>query len=230
MFFVAAFVACFLVQGVLLNRLISLGNYYITGGTFIYFVSPLISDVVAEVYGYRVARQMLWLGLFAIIFMTTCSSLVIRAPYPPFWKSNAEAYFISMHALIRATIAGIIAVLIGQFINIYLMSKWKILLRGRYFWLRSAGSSIIGDAVTVSISILLIFWGRVPTQLFTHLLIPELIIMVLFSSLGAVPALVIAKLTAKFEGINTYDVGVNFNPFKLGLEDKDSSHNDGEIS
>src|SRR3989339_601216 len=216
MFFGTAFVACFLVQGVLLNRLIKIfGDYYITGGTFIYFVSPLISDVVAEVYGYRVARQILWLGLFSIIFLTTCSAIVIRLPYPSFWRVTRDAYFTVMHPLVRGTIAGIFAILVGQFINIYLISKWKILLKGKYFWLRSVGSSVIGDAITVATSITLIFWGRIPTKALMYFVIPELIIMVIFSAVGAIPALILARVTAKAEGLNNYDVGVNFNPFIL---------------
>ena len=210
-----------MVQGVLLNRLIDIGGYYITGGTFIYFVSPLISDVVTEVYGYRVARQLLWLGLASVIFLTICTAVFIRLPYPPFWSKTASAYFIALHSLFRATVVGIIAVLLGQFVNIYLISRWKILLKGRYFWLRSVGSSIIGDSLTVVFSIFFIFLGRVPEKAFTLILFPELIIMVIFSIVGAFFALILVRLTMKGENISVYDLGVNFNPFKLSLEDED---------
>ncbi|PIR11586.1 MAG: hypothetical protein COV52_03165 [Gammaproteobacteria bacterium CG11_big_fil_rev_8_21_14_0_20_46_22] len=219
-FYVTAFVLCFLTQEVLLNRLIMLGGrYYVTGGTFIYFVSPLITDVVAEVYGYQIARQILWLGLFCILFLAVCTAIVIRLPYPPFWQADAHAYSMALNFLFRGTVVGIVAVIIGQFINIYLISKWKILLQGKYFWMRSTGSSIIGDAVTVTISIVFIFWGRVPFSEFSAFLIPELVIMVVFSAAGAVPALFLAKLTAKAEGLNNYDVGVNFNPFAFTIDE-----------
>ena len=48
-----------------------------------------------------------------------------------------------------------------------------------------------------------------------YFVIPELIIMVIFSAVGAIPALILARVTAKAEGLNNYDVGVNFNPFIL---------------
>ena len=223
-FYVAAFVACFIVQGVFLNRLVRIdGSYYITGGTFIYFASPLITDVVAEVYGYQIARQILWLGLFSVIFLAISTSVIVNLPYPSFWQADAAAYYTALHTIGRATIAGIIAVIVGQFVNIYLISKWKILLRGKYFWFRSVASSIIGDTLTVTISLLLIFLGRVPEGAFSLLLIPELVIMISFSMVGAVPAYILAKLTAKAEGLNSYDIGVNFNPFILSIKEEEKN-------
>jgi uncharacterized integral membrane protein (TIGR00697 family) len=215
MVFVVAFVACYMTQAVLLNRLIDIHGLYITGGTFIYFVSPLISDVVTEVYGYRIARQLLWLGLFSVIFLTISVNIFIRLPSPPFWEANAAAYVIALGSLFRNTVAGIFAILIGQFVNIYLISKWKIILQGRFFWLRSVGASIIGDGLTVTFAIVLIFVGRVPAEKFAALLIPELIIMVIFTALGGLPATLLVKLVSKAENLNSYDIGVNFNPFKL---------------
>lgn len=215
MIYVTAFVACYMTQAVLLNRLIDLGRFYITGGTFIYFASPLISDVVAEVYGYKTARQLMWLGLFAVIFLTACIAIVIRLPTPPFWADHAAAYFTALNSLLRSTVAGIVAILVGQFVNIYLLTKWKILLKGRYFWLRSVSASIIGDMLTVMLAISIIFSGRIPGQAFTSILFPELIIMVIFSALGGIPAAALAKFTAKAENLNLDDSKTNFNPFKF---------------
>jgi uncharacterized integral membrane protein (TIGR00697 family) len=212
--YVAVFISFYLTQAVLLNRLIDIGGLYITGGTFIYFLSPLVLDVTAEVYGYRVARQMLWLGFGAIVFFAVVIGVGIIAPAPPFWKNIAASYYTALHSLTRSTVVGLVASMIGQFVNIYLISKWKILLAGRYFWLRSVGSSLIGDALTVTLAILGIFSGRVPAHALTSLLVPELIVMVVFSAIGAVPASILARITARSEGLNRFDVGVNFNPFK----------------
>jgi uncharacterized integral membrane protein (TIGR00697 family) len=214
-FYVAAFITCYLTQGVLLNRLIQLWGFYITGGTFIYFLTPLIMDVVTEVYGYKVARQVLWQGLFAVIFFSSCIAILIRTPYPEFWAHTDKAYSIALNSTARSTIIGIFAILIGQFLNVYLISKWKVLYKGKYFWLRSVGSSIIGDTVSTLLAILGIFVGRIPTHAFISLLLPEFIVMIVFSAIGAVPALVLAKMTAKSEGLNVYDKGIDFNPFKL---------------
>lgn len=217
--YMTAFISFYLTQAVLLNRLIDIDGLYITGGTFIYFLSPLVLDVTAEVYGYRVARQMLWLGFSAIVFFSIVIGIGIIAPTPVFWRHIADAYYTALHSLTRSTVVGLIASMLGQFVNIYLISKWKIILKGRYFWLRSVASSLIGDALTVTLAILGIFSGRIPTHALMSTLFPELIVMIVFSIIGAVPASILVRLTSRSEGLNRYDVGINFNPFKLSTND-----------
>ena len=68
-YFTTAFMTFYLTQIVILNRLIRVGHFCITGGCIIYFLSPLLADVVAEVYGYNIAKKMLWCGLFGLLFM-----------------------------------------------------------------------------------------------------------------------------------------------------------------
>lgn len=218
-YFVVAFLACYLTEIVLINRFISLGGgFYITGGTFIYFCSPLIIDVVTEVYGYRVARQILWCGFAAMLFMALCIFGLTFLPYPKFWAHVVNDFHSAMSSIPRVAVVSVVTILIGQIINIYCMSKWKILTRGRYFWMRSVGSSIIGDTITIILSIILIFSGRVSMHHILLNIAPELIIMLIFSAIGAIPAAFLAKVIARKEGIEHYDVNVNFNPFKLDPE------------
>lgn len=218
-YFVTAFIACYLTQIVLLNRFISLGSsYYITGGTFIYFTAPLIVDVVAEVYGYKTAKQMLWGGLFALFFMGICIKIVLNLPYPTFWTNVIISYHISLDSVERTCIISSISIFIGQNINAYLISKWKILTKGRYFWLRSLGSSVFGDSITVVISIIGIFMGRIPSGMMMKNIVPELIIMIIFTAVGAIPASCLVKITVKAEGIDVYDTSVVYNPFIINEE------------
>lgn len=215
---VIAFMTCYLTSTFILNRLIRIDDAYITGGTFIYFLTPLIGDIVAEVYGYRAARQLLWGAVFAGFFMACSISLCLRAPYPAFWAANDAAYTTVLEPIFRTVFLGTFAIILGQFTNIYLVSKWKIFLKGKYFWLRSIASSFIGDTLTVTLSIVLIFVGRIPGHDFALTLPPEIIIMILFSIIGAFPASLLAAFLKKAEGLDIYDNGVNFNPFKLALE------------
>lgn len=218
-FFVAAFITCYLTQEVVLNRLISIGSGYITGGTFIYFISPLLVDVVAEVYGYRTARQMLWCGIFALIFLAMTTALILRAPYPVFWGRIANAYDIVLKPTLYASIVGSIVIFVGQLVNAFLISKWKILIRGKYFVMRSVVSTIIGDSITVILSILFIFAGRISKDMFVSILVPELIIMIIFSIFGSFPAWWLSRVVIKAEGFDNYDIEVNFNPFKFSTDD-----------
>jgi uncharacterized integral membrane protein (TIGR00697 family) len=217
MYFVAAFIAFYIVQEVLFNRLISIGNGYITGGTFIYFTSPLIIDVVAEVYGYQVAKRLIWCGLFSLLFLAGSIYFVFKMPYPTFWSSTILAYHTALNSVVRACLVSTVTIFIGERINSYLIVKWKIMTRGKYFWLRSLGSSVIGDSAHVILSILGVFFGRLPNNvfnLFTHNILEELVIMVLFTAIGAVPASILVKLVSKAEGIDRFDTRSVVNPFK----------------
>jgi len=214
-YFMAAFITFYLTQETLLNRLILIDGGYITGGTFIYFLSPLLTDVVAEVYGYRAARQMLWCGLFAMLFFAISVAITLRLPYPVLWKNVANSYDVALRSTSRGVIVGDVAIMVGQLVNAYLISKWRILVKGKYFWLRSVGSSIIGDTLTVGISILGIFAGRMPVDSIFKTLVPELCIMVVFSAAGAFLAWGLTRIVARLENINLYAPETSFNPFKM---------------
>ena len=217
-YFASAFIASYIVQEILLNRLISVWHGYITGGTFIYFASPLIIDVVAEVYGFRIAKKLVWSGLFSFLFLAISIFVCFMMPYPKFWKSTIDAYQLALGSVVRTALVSSVTVFLGQLVNTYLITKWKVLLRGRFFWLRSSGSSIIGDAVTVTLTTVGVFSGRVPVGLFTHNILQELVIMVSFSILGAVPATLIVKLVKRYENFDQENSHISYNPFAFAHE------------
>lgn len=78
----------------------------------------------------------------SLLFVFLSINLPAFTKYPEY----AHAYNIILHLLLRASIANAIAIAIGSFFNIYLLSKWKMLIKGKYFWLRSLGSSAIGES------------------------------------------------------------------------------------
>lgn len=215
LYFVAAFIALYLTQVVLLNRLVEVGPYYVTGGCTLYFLSPMVIDVVAEVYGYKIAKKVLWCGLFSLIFIAVAVYVCLRLPVVPFWAHVTEAYNIALGSLPRTAFMGSIAIFVGQLINAYLISKWRVLTRGKYFWLRSVGSSIIGDVITIIIANIGIFAGRMSIHAMYETILPQLVALFLCSALGAIPASFIAKIVARAEGLNHFDTAITFNPFKL---------------
>ncbi len=213
-YFVAAFITCYLTQEILLNRLISIFSGYITGGALIYFISPMIVDVVAEVYGYRVARQIVWCGLIAPLFLALCVFIVLHAPSPPFWRKTAMSYNYVLGSIPRVAIVSSITIFCGQMLNAHFISRWKILTQGRYFWLRSIGSSALGDGFTVISSTMVIFYGKLPVELIVKNILTNLTMMLIVSAVGAIPATFLARKVASIEGIDIYNTRVDFNPFK----------------
>lgn len=213
-YFVAAFISFYITQVVILNRLVEVGPYYLTGGCIIYFLSPLIVDVIAEVYGYNVAKNVLWCGMLSLLFIGTVVYIVLRLPIVPFWKPVINAYNTALGSLPRTAFIGSVTIFIGQLINAFLISKWRVLLRGKYFWLRSVGSSILGDVATLVLANIGIFAHRLGSINIFDLIIPQVVALIVCSSIGAIPASFLARYVALAEGINKDDVRFNFNPFK----------------
>ena len=66
--------------------------------------------------------------------------------------------------LLRVLFVSFVTTFISEFINIYIISKWKILLRGKYYWLRSLGSSGVGVFVYAFIASFISFVGILPVR------------------------------------------------------------------
>ena len=213
-YFATAFVALYITQVSVLNRFIGTNSIYLTGGTFIYFATPLISDVVAEVYGSKYVKQMIIIGCISMVVFSFLSTITIHLPGPNIWSKTNNAFSISFDNLFRAACVGAITIFIGQRINAYLPIKWQKKLASKFFLFRSIGSSIIGDSVTVVLSSLFTFFDKINTiSLFLSNIVPELIVMVTVSIICSLPATYLVHWLYKAEGIDKKNKTVKFNPF-----------------
>lgn len=203
-----------LCSGVLTHRLIQLGPIYTMAGTL---VAPLwftLSDIIAEVYGYRVARKIVWFGFICqATFAITCN-LLIKIPSPNF-LDNKAAYSSVLGSILPTCLSAMIAYFIAGFINIYFISKWKILLRGRYFWLRSLGATVISAFIFTLLAVFLIQYGALPLRKILIIISVSYSLKIVYAIILAFPANLFASAIKKAEGVDIYDHGINYNPFKF---------------
>jgi uncharacterized integral membrane protein (TIGR00697 family) len=176
------------------------------------------SDVITEVYGYKLSRQIIWAGICCeLIFAIICAELS-KLPSPSYWQYSF-AYNEVLGKLPRIFLAGFIGRVCGLFSNIYIISKWKILLKGKSFWLRSLGSSAVGEAVFTILSVLIIFTGTLSFPKIFSIIILAYFYKLIFSPLAIIPATICANFLKKSESVDVYDSSTNFNPFKIALTD-----------
>lgn len=211
--------ACFIESAVLAHRLILIGNIVGSAATFIFPITYLCSDIVAEIYGYKVARQLIWCGLLCEILFAVSINLLIKLPAPIDWKLKSD-YDIVLSPLLRICVSSFVSMGTGSFINIYLLTKWKILLKGRFFWLRSLLSSTIGELVFTVIAVLIIFYGNVPNHSLFNIMVTSYLFKVIFSPFAVLIANEFVRIIKKIENVDIYDYGTNFNPFKLSTNYK----------
>jgi uncharacterized integral membrane protein (TIGR00697 family) len=218
MLFTMLYVTFNLVGCALLYKVITVGPGIAPGGIFFLPLVLLIEDIVAEIYGYKISRALLWYILLSSLIFSACTVAIVQLPSPEFWHLDSS-YHAVFDPLLRGGPALFVAVLIGRFINIYALTKSKILVRGRYFWIRSVLSTSIGGFVALSLLCGLAYSNSVPFSGIEKLFITDYSIRVLYAVLGGIPAALIVIYIKKNYGIDTYDYDTNFNPFKLSLED-----------
>ncbi len=212
------FIVCYLVSALVQHRLVFIGGATFTATAFSYPLANLISDIVTEVYGYRVSRQMIWCGIAGWFVMGLFLLVIIHLPIPTFWSNYDNEFSVVMSPYMRSIIFDSIGIIIGQFVNIYLLSKFKILMRGRFFWLRSVGSTFIGDVITILIAVVSIYYGTMPLSKIYTIAFYGIALNIVYCAIAATPLMIIVQILKRLENMDTYDYGINYNPFKFSLD------------
>lgn len=186
-----------------------------SAATFIFPLTYLFCDIVAEIYGYRNARRLIWYGLICELFFCFILSYLGRLSSPIFWHNQIIYTFITSH-LFRIFLTSVFSTTISEFTNAYAISKWKVLVKGKYFWLRCVGSTLIGELVYTIIAIGMLFVGVVNNNNLLNIVLASYAIKVIYAAIGAIPAAFIVMYLKRVEKINNEDdFSTNFNPFKL---------------
>lgn len=212
-----------LITIVLIYKVILIGPFSATASTLIMPFWFFIGDIIAEVYGYKISRHVIWMTLiFQFIFAFACF-VMIKLNSPITWL-HQEAYDQVLGKLPRVAFASFLAITFGAFINAYILTKWKILLKGKHFWLRSLGASMIGEAIFTFIAYVTEFLGIVSLSTLIQLMTISLVAKLIMGPLLVIPASIIARIIKKIEGVDAYDYSTNFNPFKISISDDPASN------
>lgn len=208
---------------VMVYRTVQLGPFLLSGGTFIMPFYYFLSDVIAEVYGYKYARQAIWMMFFCCLVFSTIITIILKLPLPPAAYQVAD-YQSSMGHLFRVVFGGtLITILTASFLNSYIISKWKILIKGKYFWVRSLGSTGIGEAVEVGIECLFLYSGVIPFRKVVTLILPSYLLHIVMGFIIIIPGALFVKYLKHIERVDAYDRDISFNPFKFTIDNESSS-------
>ncbi len=213
--FLSMFYITVLLASTLLDyKFISIGPMLASSATFIISLTFFLSDIIAEVYGYRKARQVVFSGVICLLLFSLISFLLKDLETPLAYEKYGDAYNVILGLLFRAGVANAIAITIGALFNIYFVSKWKALVKGKYFWLRSLGSSAIGEALYTIFVVTLLNAGLVPFKHLLQILVISYSFKLLFDLLAVVPASLLASFLKRTEKVDVYDFPNNLTPFK----------------
>ena len=209
---VAIFITCLITSNIIAVKLISVYGLILPAAILIFPLSYIIGDVLTEVYGYRQARRVIWLGFFCNLIAVMAIWIGQVLPSASFWDGQASYERILGYAP-RLLFASFLAYLVGEFSNAFVLAKMKIATKGRWLWLRTIGSTLIGQGLDSAVFIILAFAGTIPlTALFSAVVIQWLAKSLYEAVVTPVTYVVVAFLKRR-EGVDVYDHDTTFNPF-----------------
>ncbi len=212
--FVVAYITINLACDILAHRYVSLVGLTLLGASFYYPLTYAICDIVAELFGYCTARQLIWLGLIADVLFALMIVGANHLPVPSFWQQQSS-FDIVLNPLLRLSFGCVIGGLVGRFFSIYILSKSKLMFAGRFFWLRCIFAMSLGMSVHSLLSDFIIFYQVIPTHHLIEILRNNYLTNILFTMLYfSLPITVVTWVKRKY-GIDGDDYGVNYNPFAL---------------
>jgi uncharacterized integral membrane protein (TIGR00697 family) len=200
----------------LASKVLLIGPLFEPGGILFFPLTFTICDIVGEVYGYAYPRLFIWIGILAEFVFSFVLIFVSHLPAPPFFE-HADAYQIVFDPTVRYVASGLIGLLVGEFVNIYLLAKWKIRVKGKFFKLRSLISTAIGQGSLTIIVDLLNYSGKINHSDLIWMMVCGYLWKMIYAFLMVFPAWLLVKYLKKVENVDYYDIHTNFNPFILGL-------------
>lgn len=209
----ATFITCLITANIIAVKFISLGGLVLPAAIIIFPLSYIFGDILTEVYGYRLARRVIWLGFLCNLLFVIAAWVAQILPPAPTWEGQG-AYERILGYTPRILAASFTAYLVGEFVNSFVLAKMKIITRGRWLWSRTIGSTFVGQGLDSAVFIVLVSIGTpwfVPLSIVYHWLIKTGIEIV------ATPFTYAAvNFLKKRDGVDTYDYSTNFNPFLIG--------------
>ena len=208
------FVTCLMVSNITAVKLIDVNGYVLTGAIVIFPISYIIGDVLTEVYGFAKARLVVWVGFGANLFAVLTFALVGILPAAGFWDGQA-AYDTILGATPRILAASFLAYLVGEFANSYILARLKVITEGRKLWVRTIGSTIVGQGLDSTVFVIVAFWGILPTNVLIGTIAVQASAKIAYEVVATPLTYAVIGWLKRSEGIDHYDRETRFNPFAV---------------
>ena len=208
------FVTALLTSNIIAVKLIGVAGHFLPAAIVIFPLTYIFGDVLTEVYGYRQARMVIWLGFACNLFMVIAFSIGQWLPPAPFWQDQ-KSYEAILGSTPRILGASFLAYLIGEFANSVVLSRMKLLTNGKMLWTRTIGSTIVGEGLDSAVFITLAFAGVQPGDALLGIIRDQWLVKVGYEVVATPLTYAIVGFLKRKEAIDTYDRDVSFNPIAV---------------
>ncbi|WP_034447921.1 queuosine precursor transporter [Butyrivibrio sp. AE2032] len=208
------FVTCLLLSNLVAGKMWAVTeNITLPAAVILFPLTYIIGDVFTEVYGFRNARTIIWLGFGCSFFAVMIYLITIALPHPGYWE-NQEAFATVLGTTPRVAAASFAGYLFGEFSNSIVLSKLKVATKGKNLWIRTILSTVIGEGLDSVIFITIAFWGTMDNSVVLQMILFQYLFKVSYEVIFTPVTYLVVKLVKKAEGIDTYDEGIKYSLIK----------------
>ena len=206
------FTTCLLISNIVANRMFQIGPWSMTAAVVVFPLSYIISDVIAEVYGFKAARSVMWFGFAMNALMVLLFAFVNLLP-APVWFEDAKSYKIVLGSAPRMFIASMLAYLFGSWINAMVLSKMKVKAEGKGFGLRAIISTLFGETVDSLIFIPIGFLGKLPFVDMLQMMILQIVFKTVYEIIILPVTTFVVKKVKAYDQVDTIDYDESYGLF-----------------
>lgn len=208
------FNVCLIASNLLETKVIQVGGITATAGLIVFPISYIINDCIAEVWGFKKARLIIWSGFAMNFLVVGFGQLAVALPAAPFWEGEESFNFVFGMAP-RIVVASLCAFLVGSFLNAYIMSKMKVASGGRNFSLRAVVSTLVGESADSLIFFPIAFGGLIPVNELLIMIGTQAVLKSLYEVLVLPMTVRVVRYIKKIEQTNVYDNNISYNILKI---------------
>lgn len=208
------FNVCLIAANLLETKVIQLGGLTVTAGLLVFPISYIINDCIAEVWGFRKARLIIWSGFVMNFFVVTLGLIAVSLPAAPFWEGEEHFNFVFGMAP-RIVAASLMAFLVGSFLNAYVMSRMKIASRGRNFSARAIWSTVVGETADSLIFFPVAFGGVIAWRELAVMMGLQILLKSAYEVVILPVTIRVVKAVKRIDGSDVYDEGISYKVWKV---------------
>ncbi len=208
------FNVCLIAANLLETKVIQVFGLTVTAGLLVFPISYIINDCIAEVWGFRKTRLVIWTGFAMNFFVVLLGSVAVSLPAAPFWEGEAHFNFVFGMAP-RIVVASLTAFLAGSFLNAYVMSRMKLSSGGRHFSARAIWSTVVGETADSLIFFPVAFGGLIAWNELLQMMCLQIILKSVYEILVLPITIRVVAVVKKVEGCDVYDEGISYKFWKI---------------
>ena len=208
------FCVCLVAANLLETKVVQFGSLSATAGLLVFPISYIINDCIAEVWGFRKARLIIWMGFLMNFMVVLLGQIAIALPAAPFWEGEEGFNFVFGLAP-RIAAASLTAFLAGSFTNAYVMSRMKIMSHGKGFSIRAIVSTLFGEGIDSLIFFPLAFGGIIPINELLMLMLVQVILKTLYEIIILPVTIRVVKYIKRVDNSDVYDENISYNILKF---------------